>query len=148
MVNHEAKIKEFFSEYEARFNRSLQEPPVVDVNGVVESFAPYFVEASPAGVHGGKNGWLFKMMIPRGFAYYKKIGTKSMKIISLDITQLDDYHAMAKVHWNSRYLNKDGKEVQIEFDNLYFLQVLGDNAKIFAYVTGDEQKILKERGLI
>jgi hypothetical protein len=29
----EAEIKEFFVEYEARFNWSLQDPPVVDVEG-------------------------------------------------------------------------------------------------------------------
>ena len=148
MINHEEKIKQFFAEYEGRFNRSLQEPPTVDVQGVVKSFAPYFVEASPSGVHGGKNGWLFRMMVPRGFAYYKKIGTKSMKITAIDVTPLDDYHVMAKVPWDSRYLRKDGKEEQIEFDNLYFFQILADKPKIFAYITADEQKILKEHGLI
>ena len=118
------------------------------MKGVIDSFAPYFVEASPVGVHGGKNNWLFKMMIPRGFAFYKKIGTKSMKITALDITPLDDHHAMAKVHWDSHYLKKDGKQEQIEFDNLYFLQILAEKPRIFAYITGDEQKILKEHGLI
>lgn len=148
MISHDEKIKQFFTDYEARFNRSLQEPPIVDVKGVVESFAPYFVEASPSGVHGGKNGWLFRVMVPRGFAYYKKIGTKSMKITSIEVTPLDDHHAMTKIHWDSRYLRKDGKEEQIEFDNLYFVQILEDKPRIFAYITADEQKILKEHGLI
>ncbi len=34
------------------------------------------------------------------------------------------------------------------FDVIYFLQVSGDKAKIFVYVTGDEEKALKERGLM
>lgn len=54
MIDHEEKIKQFFVEYEARFNRALTETPTVDAMSVIDSFAPYFVEASPAGVHGGK----------------------------------------------------------------------------------------------
>ena len=148
MIDHEEKIKQFFVEYEARFNRAITEPPTVDVKGVIDSFAAYFVAASPVGVHGGKNGWLFKMMIPRGFAHYRKIGTKSMKITALDITQLHDHHAMVKVHLDSYYLKKDGRQEHIEFDNLYFLQILAQKPRIFAHITEDEQKILKEHGLI
>lgn len=141
------QIEQFFANYEKLFNDALNGS--VDIKKLTSLFASDFVGASPKGVHGGKNGWFFRMMIPRGYAFYRKIGTKSMKITKpLEITQLDDFHFMVKVHWDSRYAKKDGQEEKIEFDNIYFLQILKDEPKIFAYVTGDEQKVLKERGIV
>jgi hypothetical protein len=140
-------IERFFAAYAQRFNDSLKEKPVVDAAGVRNSFAPYFVEASPVGVQGGKNGLMFRMMIPRGFAHYKKIGTTAMNVTSLEVTDIDDMHVMARVGWDSRY-RKDGKEIRIPFTNVYLLQVTDEGPKIFAYITGDEQKVMKEHGLI
>jgi hypothetical protein len=37
--------------------------------------------------------------------------------------------------------------VVIDFDTFYFVQRI-KNLKIFAYITGDEQKVLKEHGLV
>jgi len=71
-----------------------------------------------------------------------------MSIESLDITPLDTYHAMAKVHWNALYEKKDGGRESIEFDVIYFVQIMEKTPRIFCYITGDEQKVLRERGLI
>jgi hypothetical protein len=147
MQNAEQRIREFFEAYAGRFNGALGENPRIDVQGVRDSFAKYFVESSPVGVNGGKNGALFRMMIPRGFKHYRGIGTKSMKIASLDLTQLDEYHWMAKVHWDSAYEKKDGASVRIEFDVIYFLTLQSGSPKIFSYITGDEQRVLKEHGI-
>lgn len=148
MQDAEKKIKEFFAAYAQRFNDSLGSDPVIDVDGVRESFAHYFVESSPVGVQGGKNGLLFKKMIPRGFKQYRRIGTKSMQVASLDLTALDEFHWMAKVHWDSRYEKKDGTPEAIEFDVIYLLTTQSGSPKIFAYITGDEQKALAEKGLV
>ncbi len=147
-MNTNQKIDKFFKEYAARFNKSLADPPEIDVDGVADSFAPFFVGASPLGVSGGKNDEQFRAAIPKGYEFYKSIGTKSMRVALLDITPIDELHSMVKVHWNSRYVKRDGSEVRIDFDVSYFLQMLGDKPKIFAYVTGDEQKALRENGII
>lgn len=141
-------VQTFFDAYEDRFNKSLQDPPTLDVGGVTAAFADCFIEASPVGVSCGQNDAAFRENVPKGFAFYKEIGTTSMKITSLTITPLNDQHVMAKVHWDSHYQKKSGDREQIEFDVIYFLQMLGDAPKIFAYITGDEQRVLKERGLI
>lgn len=148
MQNTEQRIREFFEAYAKRVNDALGEEPTIDVEGVRDSFADYFVESSPVGVHGGKNGALFKAMIPRGYKHYRRIGTKSMEIASLDLTSLDDYHWMAKVHWDSRYEKKGASSVKIEFDILYFVTLQSGSPKIFAYITGDEQRVLKEHGIV
>ncbi len=143
------KVALFFRRYAERFQRSLDDPSDVDTDGVVDSFAEYFVESSPAGVQGGKNGLRFRFALGRGFAHYRKIGTVSMRVAKLEVVPLDALHAMATVTWDSRYRRrKDGAPVKIVFANRYFLAIRKGVPKIFAYVTGDEQALLKKHGLV
>lgn len=150
MSSVEQKLNRFFDDYAARMNGALGESPSVDVEEAAGQFADYFVEASPVGVSGGANGAEFRSMIPRGYEFYRKIGTQSMKITDRQITALDDFHWMVKVHWKAEYLTRAETREVIEFDVIYFLQYLNDDRtpKIFAYITGDEQRVLREHGLI
>ncbi len=141
-------IEDFFAAYEAGFNRALADSAEIDVEATAGAFADCFIEASPNGVLCGKNDEQFRTQIPEGFAFYRSIGTKSMKLASLTVTPLDDYHLMAKVHWEALYQKKDGSEEGIHFDVIYFVQTVGDQPRIFGYITGDEQRLLRERGLI
>jgi hypothetical protein len=141
------RVAAFFADYADRFNRSLAGQEV-DPKEVAKSFARHFVEASPAGVHGGKNGLLFRWMIPRGFAHYRKIGTTRMHVTDIALDALDPLHALAKVHWEARYMKKDGVHERIDFDVTYLLHFEHGEPKIFAYITGDEQGMLREHGLI
>jgi hypothetical protein len=146
-VDTRAAIQEFFTRYAARFNAYLQDEQL-DVEEVTGAFAKCFVESSPVGVNCGQNDAGFRQVIPQGFEHYRSIGTTSMTITRLEVTSLDEYHVMAKVHWDSRYHPAGRDEIRIEFDNLYFLNLSSGEPKIFAYITGDEQKILREKGLI
>lgn len=145
-MDNETRVRAFFDAYARRFNDALA-GKAVDTRGVTDAFADYFVEASPAGVRGGRNGLLFRLRIPFGFRHYRKLGTKAMRILKIEVTALDDLHLTARVHWDSRYVRKDGSPVHIEFDNLYFVQMQHGEPRIFAYVTGDEALLLKQHGL-
>ncbi|MDF2454225.1 MAG: hypothetical protein K0R51_218 [Cytophagaceae bacterium] len=141
-TNHEAAINKFFEDYDRRFNEALSGKHA-DIEGTVNSFAESFIEASPVGIIVGNNDAQFRKAIPQGYEFYKSIGTKSMNIISKEITALDEMHFVVKTHWLAKY------ETQaIDFDIFYILQKRGEEFKIFAYVTGDEKKVLKEKGLI
>jgi hypothetical protein len=142
----EQPIYEFFAAYEKRFYEALKGE--TDVEATANAFGPFFVEASPAGIHGGSNDQEFRKRIPKGMEFYRQIGTYSMEILSQDVTPLDDLHFMVKIHWKATYKNKDNTELAIEFDVIYFLQSKEDQLKIFAYITGDEDKVMREHGLI
>ena len=71
-----------------------------------------------------------------------------MKITAIYVTPLDAYHSLAKVHWEGYYKNKDGIAITAGFAVFYFLQAIGGSLKIFAYITGDEQKFFEEKGLL
>lgn len=147
MSKRKKNLEEFFSKYESNFNSSLNG----DGSGVAEAVQPFFakcfVEASPAGVICGQNDNSFVEKIKQGFQFYRGIGSKSMNITSKDITLIDDLHASVKIYWRYTF-EKEGTEGSIDFHNIYFLTTVDGEPKIFAYIAGDEQKALKEHGLI
>lgn len=142
----EKNIHQFFAAYEKRFNDAIHGE--IDVQGMANAFGPYFVEASPLGIHGGTNDLEFHKKIPQSMEFYKKIGTHKMEITDEAVTPLDDLHCMVKIHWKAYYKNKDNTDLIIEFDVIYFLQHMNNEPKIFAYITGDEQDVLRKHGLI
>jgi hypothetical protein len=114
---------------------------------MVADFAEYVVGAGPAGVLGGKNDDAYKQQIRQNEDRYRKVGAKYMKVTDIDITELDDLHAAAKVYWDSGY-EKNGELITIDFYVIYLLSFLNGDIKIFAFISGDEEKILKEHGLL
>lgn len=148
MKNMIDAVKGFFSDYESQFNKTLEDPPVVNSDAFARSFTTSFVEASPLGIMCIHNDRQFLEGIPQGFAFYKSIGTQAMKIAKIEVVPLNPQHAMAKVKWNSSYRKKDGDQINIQFDVIYFMQVFDGEAKIFAYISGDEEKELKDKGVV
>jgi hypothetical protein len=102
------QMEDFFAAYAAGFNRALADVPEIDVEATAGAFADCFIAADPNGVSCGKNDEQFRAQIPEGFAFYRSIGTKSMRVASLAVTPLDDYHLMAKVRRVSVYRKKGG----------------------------------------
>lgn len=147
MENREKNLDVFFNQYERLFNNGLNQQ-AVDVDTVAQWFAGCFVEASPVGIICGKNDDGFRKKIPEGYDFYRKAGITSMNILMKDIRLLDDFHALCKIHWSSAFTKKDGSKGSIEFDVTYFVQTKDGAHKIFAYITGDEQRALKEHGLV
>lgn len=145
-VSIQNRIRDFFTAYETRYAEALAGH--TDVEQTAGAFADDFIEANPFGVQGGKNDASFRKAIPEGMEFYRKIGTQSMEVDSVAITPLDASHHMAKVHWKATYAKDDKPAQVIEFDVIYLLQDIDETLKVFAYITGDEQGVLKEHGLI
>jgi hypothetical protein len=83
----------------------------------------------------------------RGYAHYRAIGTKEMRIQELQITPIDDLHCLARVGWKAIYERKGAPDVEIDFDVHYLVQNLDGNPKIFGWVTGDEEATLRKHGI-
>lgn len=145
MADINDQIEQFFEEYEKRFAEGLAGNAVAEETA--KAFADFFVEASPMGIMGGKNDQEFLDRVPKGYDFYRSIGITKMEIRQLDITELNELHYMVEVYWESFY-EKDSQPGSIEFSVIYFLQHLNGSLKVFAYITGDEQAVLKERGLV
>jgi hypothetical protein len=141
------QLNDFFNLYAYRFNNAITgETP--DIEGTAKSFTGCFIAANPFGVTCGDNNQEFRAAVSQGYAFYKSIGVTSMDILSLEITILNGFHEMTKIRWKCSYTKKDNSKGNIEFENIYFTQTRENEHKIFAYITGDEQAVLKENGLI
>ena len=145
MSKRKKNIEEFFSAYEAHYNKALLDDHVTSEE-MSQFFEDCFIESRPEGVVCGQNDDKFIQKIQSAFDFYKEIGFSAMTIVSKDITLLDDRHALAKIYWLYSYI-KDEREGTIDFTNYYFISTR-DQVKIFGYIVGDEQKALAEKGLL
>jgi hypothetical protein len=147
MSKRKKYIEEFFSEYEANFNNGIKDARSNVKDHIQRSFSDCFIESSPLGVNCGKNDDEFLNKVKQGFDFYRGIGSKAMNIVSKEIITIDEFHAMVKIYWRYSYV-KDEKPGTIDFHVTYFVRSFDNETKIFGYVSGDEQKALRERGLI
>ena len=142
----ETSVRKLFERYQRVFNSSLNGD--VDMNDVAALYDSEFIAASPAGVMTGKNDEQLKQAMAQGYAHYRAIGTKEMRIRELRLSPMDEYHCVAHVAWRATYARKDRSDVTIDFDVHYLVQQLGAEPKVFGWVSGDEQALLKEHGII
>ena len=142
----ETRVKQFFERYERLFNQSLGGDANLDE--VAALYASEFIAASPAGVIAGKNDDLLKQVMAQGYARYRAIGTKEMRIRDIRFSHIDDHHCVAHVSWTATYARKDQPDVAIDFDVHYLVQNLNGEPKVFGWVSGDEQTLLKKHGII
>lgn len=55
---------------------------------------------------------------------------------------------MAHITWTATYIRKDEPDKTIDFDVHYFVQLLDGVPKVFGWVSGDEQALLRKHGII
>jgi hypothetical protein len=139
------EVRALFERYEQFFRTSLAGS--VDMDAVAALYASEFIAASPSGVKAGKNDAKLKETMEAGYARYRALGTKDMRIRDLGVTPLDEHHCVVHVAWTATYA-KDGREIAVDFDVRYLVQRLDGQPKVFGWVTGDEQALLKEQGII
>lgn len=142
----ETSVRKFFERYERAFNQALGGD--MDLDEVAALYAPEFIAASPAGVAAGKNDDQLRQVMAQGYACYRAIGTKQMRIRDVRVTTLDEHHCVAHVAWTAVYARRDRPDVEIDFDVHYFVQQLDAEPKVFGWVSGDEEALLRERGII
>lgn len=91
----ETSVKNLFERYERFFKQSLGGD--IDMDAVASFYAPEFIAASPAGVMTGKNNEQLKKVMAQGYARYRAIGTKEMRIRNIRIAPMDEHHCVAHV---------------------------------------------------
>ncbi len=148
MTELEAKVRRLFDEYGRVSNDALRDETAVRATLVASFFAPYFVGSTPKAVFGGPNDVTFRKMIPQGFARYRDCGGKRMDITGVKVTPLNDLHALAEIGWDFAYVNKAGEGGNVRFTNFYFVTIADGEPRIFAYITGDEDKAMQDHGLV
>jgi len=142
----ESTVKELFERYERLFNQALGGD--ADMDAVASLYATDFIAASPAGVTSGKNDERLQKVMAHGYARYREIETQEMRIRHVRTSPIDEHHCIAHVAWTASYARKEAPDVTIDFDVHYLVQKLGGEAKVFGWVAGDEEALLKKHGII
>ncbi|MEK1899997.1 MAG: nuclear transport factor 2 family protein [Rhizobium sp.] len=141
----EAAVSKLFERYERLFRQALAGK--ADMDEVASLYASDVIAASPAGVMSGKNDEEFKRMMIQGYEHYRSIGTKEMMLRHVRLSPIDESHCVAHVAWRATYARKNQPDAKIDFDVHYLVQVLDGEAKVFGWVSGDEQALLKQHGI-
>jgi hypothetical protein len=141
----EISVRKLFERYESFFKQSLSGD--IGMAEVASLYASDFIAASPAGVMTGKNDDQLKQVMAQGYAHYRAIGTKEMRIRNVHLSPIDEHHCVAHVAWTATYARQDEADVAIDFDVHYLVQKLDGKPKIFGWVSGDEQALLSKHGI-
>ena len=142
----EISIIDFFDRYQRFFTEALAGN--LNASDLSVFYTSEFITATPAGVMMGKNDDTLKRNIVNGYAYYRAIGTKSMRVRNVRLSPIDDRHAVAHVAWTAVYAKDFQPDINIGFEVHYLMQESNGQIKIFGWVSGDEQALLRERGVI
>ncbi|MER8715530.1 nuclear transport factor 2 family protein [Mesorhizobium sp. M1295] len=142
----ETSVRKLFERYERFFNQSLGGD--MDMDEVASLYASDFIAASPAGVMTGKNDGQLKQVMAQGYAHYRTIGTKEMRIRNLRLSPIDEHHCVAHVAWTATYARRDQSKVAIDFDVHYLVQKLDAEPKVFGWISDDEQALLRKHGIV
>ena len=139
-------VERLFARYEGFFRQSLAGD--LDPGELAALYAPEFIAASPQGVMAGKNDDGLVRAMTQGYAHYRAIGTRDMRIRAIGTVPIDDCHCLAHVGWTATYAREDLPETVVDFEVHYLVQVLDGQARVFGWVSGDERALLHERGII
>jgi len=132
-------VKRLFEEYEKAFS-------ALDIARSVRFFADTFISAGPNGTITNSKTELLKSA-RQAADFYRSVGQKSAKILSLDEQPVSEQYSLVKVHWGVTF-EKTGEKL-IEFDVSYILQKIGPEPKIILFIAHqDEQKAMRELGLL
>jgi len=142
----ETAVRDLFARYQRFFNRALDS--AVDLDEGTSFYASAFIAASPAGVVAGKNDDQLGRIMEQGYKRYRATGTKEMRLRDVRLSLMDEHHCVAHVAWTAIYARQDAPDISIDFDVHYLVQKLNGEPKIFGWVSGDEQALLKEYGIV
>lgn len=142
----EASVRKLFERYERSFNRSLKGD--VDMTEIASLYTVNVIAATPAGVTTRKNDDRLKQVMRQGFAHYRAIGNKEMRLRGVNLAPIDESHCLAHVGWTATYARANQPDLSIDFDVHYFVRTFGGVAKVFGWVSGDEQALLKKHGIV
>ncbi len=142
----ETAVRNLFARYQRFFDHALD--GVVDLDQGASFYASAFIAASPAGVVAGTNDDRLGQLMEQGYERYRAMGTKEMRIRDVRLSAMDDHHCSAQVAWTAVYSRQNSPDVSIDFHIHYFVQTLSGEPKIFGWVSGDEQALLKGHGIV
>lgn len=141
----ELATRALFDRYERFFAASLAGG--VDAAEMRALYASDVIGASPVGVRCAACDDDFHAALEAGFARSRDIGTRWMRLMEMHLTPIDAHHCLVRVGWLARYARAGQDDAEIGFDLHYLVQVREGVARVFGWISGDEQALLQAHGI-
>jgi hypothetical protein len=100
------------------------------------------------GVVSGRNDERLLEAMAQGYERYRAMGMKEVRARGLRISPIDRRHCVAHVAWTATYAREGRPDTSIDFEVHYLVQELDAGPKVFGWVSGDEQALLREHGIV
>lgn len=142
----DTSVRKFLERYESVFNRALSGD--ANMEEVASLYASELIAALPAGVGTAKNDAHLRQVMAQGYARHRAIGTKDMRIRDIRLSPIDDHHCVAHVAWTATYARRGGPDAAIDFDVHYLIRERHGEPKVFGWVSGDEEALLQQHGIV
>lgn len=135
------RIQKFFEGVEQAGN-------TLDLELIDSQFADQFIFADPYGTRVVEKQ-KFLAFLPQRQDFFKSMGHRSTKVLSLDETQLDDQYTMVKAHFLMQFKKASGEIVDAQLASTYFLFMKGETPKIVMHMEHEDLKeAMQERGIL
>lgn len=137
--------EQMFRRYVDAMNAALDD---ADTSGTIQSF---YAETSLALSLDGRlqaatNAEL-GLILSQMQDLYRKSSMQAMTLGRVEATALEENHDRVVVHYIADYLAR-GATVPVPFSVTYLCQRRGEDAKIFAFIAGDEAALLRQYGVL
>ena len=135
------RIKKFFEGVERASN-------ALDLSLIDTQYADQFIFADPDGTRVIDKG-RFLPALPRRREFFKSIGHRSTKVLSLEETPIDDQYTMIRAHFLMKFKKASGQIAEANVASTYILFMKGESPKVVMHMEHEDlQQAMKDRGLL
>jgi ketosteroid isomerase-like protein len=135
------RVKAFFDEYEASLAGS-------DLAAITARYGESFVFSGPQGTQAVRRDD-FAKVLPKRQAFFKSVGLRTSRVISLEETGFDDRCVLVKAQWRLQFEPAAAPLVHLDVSATYLLQHQADGLRIVFQLDHDDlTKRVQELGLI
>jgi len=131
-MNHDKKIKAFFEGVEQASN-------TLDLNLIDAQYTEQFIFADPNGTRVIEKQKFFSAL-PKRYEFFKSLGHRSTKVVSLDETPIDDQYTIVKAHFLMQFQKTPGQMIEAKVDSTYILFMKGDTPRIAMHIEHEDLK--------
>lgn len=115
-----------------------------DAGAIAQTFAPQFLEATPAGSRTLANDEAFRAAIELRLALLRRAGIRDVKALQIDPMPLGAGYALARIRW-SLWFAPEGRGDFVEEFLVDYLLDLRAEPRIAAYVGHDDDADIRRR---
>ncbi len=134
-------VQQFFDQY-------AQSRSALDIDIIASQYPESIMFAGPNGVRITEKPAILEA-VAKGQEFLRAIGHKSTKVVSLDVTKLDERYALVRAQFVWRFEKPTAQPIDVKVDATFILHIDGEAQQIvFQHEHEDFQQSLRVNGVL